>query len=537
MYFENREFEFEIPPELRGAAPDRYPVVIIGGGPVGLTMALALARQGVRSVLLDEDNTVCTGSRALGMSRRTLETWEAIGAGDRIVSHGQPWRKNLSYFKDRVVLDFDIPDNALIKHRPMINLQQSWVEKYLLDAALETDLIEIRWNNRLETVRNLDGCAQARIVTPAGSYELEAAYLIAADGARSTIRRSLNLQMEGTAFESVYVIADFRMKSALPHGRRAWFNPASNPGSTVLMHRQPDDVWRIDYPLPPGRDLREALSESSVTDFITRHLAMMGEGSAWEIEWISHYKAYSLTLSDYVVGSVLFVGDAAHLIPIFGIRGLNSGVDDCWNLAWKLSYVLSGKGGAGLLDSFSVERVAAARENIAQANRSARIVTPPTDGIALMRDAVLSLAIGEERFREILNPRQGAPVSAGNSPLNSYADPAFDGGLALGESLVDLRVGSGHLLELLDPRRLTLLMFAGGAPPSWATGLEGEFPLKTVSIDPDEPAGRLLGAKPQSAYLVRPDHIVCAKWRHPEPSGVSHAIRFALTSDFEEALP
>ncbi|HEX6978819.1 MAG TPA: FAD-dependent oxidoreductase [Alphaproteobacteria bacterium] len=535
IYHDFPTYAFRRPPELDGQAR-RHPVAIVGGGPVALTLAIGLARYGVPSVVIEPRDCVSFGSRACCISRRSLEIWDHFGVVERPLAKGLAWTGGRSFWHGHQVLAFEMPHDADQKHPPMINLQQCYAEQFLVDALAELPQAELRWQSRVTAAVPHDDFVRLTIETPEGVYDLEADWVVAADGARSFMREALGLSLEGTSYEGRYLIADIRLRSDHPTERRAWFDPASNPGSTVLMHRQPDDIWRVDYQLRDDEDAEIELREERVRARIDAHLGMIGERMDYELIWISLYKAHCLTLARYRHGRVLFAGDAAHLVPIFGVRGLNSGIDDAGNLAWKLAAVIQGWGGEALLDSYSHERVFAAHENIRQARKSTLFMTPPSPGFALMRDAALSLAVRHDFARPLVNPRQTTAITFPDSIINTPDDGTGLAGPPVGATLptcpVAVRRGNrawdGYLLDLVGLRPAVVL-FAGDATAETAVqAAAAQGPLDVVLVTADDctaahatvawdvrgRARRLLDGAPGTGYLVRPDGHIAARWRH-----------------------
>ena len=543
MYFDYVTHPVHIPGPTDGKDPVRHRVVIAGGGPTGLALALGLARYGVPSVVLESDRTVCVGSRAACLSRRTLEIMDRLGAADAYLAKGLAWPGGVSYYRDTEVLRFTMPHDENQKFPPMINLQQCYAEQYLLDAAdrYGDGLVEVRWGSRVEAVRqNLDGVELEVRTDDGDTYGMTADWLVGCDGARSTVREQLGLRLAGTAYEGRYVIVDVELKTDRPALRYAWFDPPSNPGSTLLMHRQPDDIWRLDYQVPPDEDPEEAVRPENVMPRVRSHLRMIGERDDVEPVWISLYKANALTLDSYRHGRVLFAGDAAHLVPIFGVRGMNSAIDDTHNLAWKLAFVVNGHSPAELLDTYSAERVHAARENIRYASKSTEFMAPPSFAFDTMRTAVLGLtAEGHTWASSLINPRQTEPISYEDCGFTGPDDASADGprpGDVLPECPLTRADGKeGHLTDLLGAR-ITVLAFTadGELAPDLRAELDalaaGPAPLTTavISAAPTRNAshdhtGRLFplyGAQPGTVCLIRPDGHLYARRQHPRPGEI-----------------
>lgn len=550
LYFNYRVFPFRRPPEMDGKQ-EIHPVVIVGGGPVGLELALELARHGVRSVVIEADATVSEGSRAICISRRSMEIFQQVGAIDRFLSKALPWITGRSYYRGQEVYRFDMPHSPDERFYPMANLQQCWIEEFLVETLEETGLSDIRWQSRVAGVTQGADHVRLTIETPEGPYELAARYVVAADGARSSMRRLMGLELRGTSYSGRYLIADIRLRSDYPTERRAWFDPPSNPGSTVLMHKQPDDIWRVDYQLSEEEDAATELEEANIRRRIQSQLDMAGETGPWELDWYSIYRAHCLCLDNYVQGRVIFAGDAAHLVPIFGVRGLNSGFADANNLGWKLAYVIKGAAPEALLESYDHERRAATLDIFREAGKSTVFMTPPTRGYAIMRDAVLSLSLSQEFPRGLINPRQSAPYDYRESPLNSFpaADAAFTEGPPSGAPLRNMALSGkgGFLLDHLG-RSFTLLYFTGtGEVPEDLGAFVAETsiadePLTMIVISREsgkdtghirvaDPEGRIFaayGASDGSLYLARPDGHVAARWRQFRASDLNQALATAL---------
>lgn len=516
--------------------PDAVPVLIAGGGPVGMALAALLARHGVRSLVVEADEGYCTGSRAICISRRSQEILWTAGAGPALAAKALPWTGGRSFWRDREVLHFRMPSEPTERFAPMVNIQQYHVEAFV-HAALQQvpQLSQVAWNTRVTRVQPAADRVSVEVEGPAGMRTVQADWVVACDGGRSTVREQLGLQFEGMQYEGRYVIVDIVQKTRRPVERLAWFDPPSNPGSTLLMHRQPDDVWRIDYQLRDDEDAAEALKPENILPRVQSHLAMIGEDAPWELLWASMYNAKCLTLPAYRQGRVLFAGDAAHLVPIFGVRGLNSGLDDAANLAWKLALVLEGGADAALLDSYSSERVHAARENIAYGAKSTEFMAPPDFAFRLMREATLRLALDEPAVRPLINPRQSAPVGYGDSPLNvpqqgEWAHAQAAPGQPAPEALLEGPHGAFHLTQCFGTA-FTCLVFGDGALPQAAADL-AQHGVAVLDIAPEadvhgQARSRygLLDTDATGLVLVRPDGYVMGRWRGLDPAPVLEALR------------
>jgi 3-(3-hydroxy-phenyl)propionate hydroxylase len=422
----------------------------------------------------------------------------------------------------------------------MYNLEQQYIEQYLWEKARESGLIDLRWQSEATAIEeNPDGVTLS-VRDPHGDYRLRAEWLLAADGARSAVRAQCGLRLRGDNHEGRYVIADVQMDHDYPTVRRALFDPVSNPGRTVLIHRQPDNIWRIDYQLEDGEDENVALSEAHVRAMVGAILTEIGHDKHWALEWWSVYSANTLALDDYRRGRVLFIGDSAHVVPIFGVRGLNNGMADAENAAWKLARVLHGEAGEALLDSYSPERRGATLDVFANATKSARFMTPPTPGWRLVRDAALALAVDHDFARPFANPRQMTPYTYAGSPATCADEDGFPGGPRPGAVAANVVLGDGTWLSDRLGIGFTGLLFSSGADVaavmrSALERLDARFRLLVIGAggegalaDTEGRIARAYGAQPGSFYLLRPDMHVAARWLQGDPTRVEASMKTIL---------
>ena len=523
------------------ALPSRVPVLIAGGGPVGLTLAALLSHYGVPCLVIEADASYCDGSRAICISRRSQEILGWVGADHALSAKGLPWSGGRSYFRDAEVLRFQMPTDPAERFAPMINIQQFYVEQFAHEAiATGAVPADVRWSSRVLDLQPRPDGVDVTIEGPDGVRRVVGAdWLVACDGGRSTVREKSGLAFEGMQYDGRYVIVDIEQATRRSVERLAWFDPPSNPGSTILMHRQPDNVWRIDYQIVEGEDPVEAVKPENVLPRVRSHLEMIGETEPWKPLWISIYNAKCLTLDRYRHGRLLFAGDAAHLVPIFGVRGLNSGLDDAANLAWKLALVIQGAADGELLDTYSSERVHATQQNIAYGAKSTEFMAPPHHGFRLMREAALRLALDNQVVRSLINPRQSTPIDYPHSPLNAATDDP-DSRPAPGDVAPEVLLGDRHLTSLFGAGFVALL-FSDRARPSTDAAESTEGSLGAVRIwrisrqstpgdpqvlhDADGAAWSRYGADEGTHILIRPDGYVLGRWRHFDSKQWIEAMR------------
>ena len=506
------------------ADPVRHPVVVVGGGPIGLATALDLGLRGQPVVVLDDHEGVGQGSRAICFAKRTLEICHRLGAGQAMLDKGVVWQKGRVFHDRAEIYEFDLLPEQGHRFPAFINLQQPYFEKFLVEAIHRANdqgaQIDIRGRNRVDAVTPTDDGVTLDLMTPDGPYRLTADWLVACDGARSPVRDMLGLGFEGRVFEDNFLIADVKMTADFPTERWFWFEPWFKSGASALLHKQPDDIWRIDFQLGWDIDRQKELKEENVRARVDQ---MLGPDVSYELDWCSIYTFQCRRMERFVHGRVIFAGDSAHQVSPFGARGANSGVQDAENLAWRLDMILRGLASESLLEGYDAERVMAADENILNSTRSTDFLTPKTQVSKTFRDAVLRLAADYAFARPLVNSgRLSVPCVYRDLP--GFGPDALAGGPARsrpGAPCPDAPVGNGFLLDHLRGE-FTLLGLNADLPE----GLEAcGVSLSTVRLDADGLlAERYLGASSQAVYLIRPDQHIVARWQSCDADAVADAM-------------
>lgn len=513
----------------------RSDVVIVGGGPTGLGLAVALGRAGVSVVVLEQDSTVCRSSRASGISRSTFEAIDrwSPGSGANLAAQALPTLGSTSYFRGQKVFHHRHPevDSSTEQYPPNSYLSQWNIEAELVRAISSLDTVQLRWQSHATgVVQEADGVTVA--VSSAQEYQIRTDWVIAADGGKSEIRRATGTRMEGVSYEAHFVIVDAIVNGTTPEAvRRVWFDPDYLPGGLLLRHMSPDGLWRFDFQFPLGTDPGDMLSEARLLGLINAHIAEIGhDATEVNIVWASSYRANARALPEFRRNRILFAGDAAHVVPIFGGFGLNSAIEDVDNLAWKLAWLIQGRARTELLDTYHDERHQAVTQGISEVVRAAEFMTPSSPASEQLRIAALTLA------------RDGNDLAASLGRHRTYRQQAYpesaivrtqdtiSAGLVTGTripSWLQMAQGAAAPSAPDGGHRVTIQIFEDSHPELTSASLNSALDasrirvIHTCSIGPRE---RELGVQTGDTLIVRPDAILLAHIRRSTPTLILEAL-------------
>jgi len=519
-------YAFRTPPELaagRGAAPapGTYPVVVVGAGLAGLTAALELASRGVQVVVLDEDDTVGASglsSRGICYAKRTLEILDRFGVARRMLAKGVTWNEGDVYRGTERLYRFNLQPETDQKFPAFVNLQQFYVEQYLVEALARHPSADLRWKSRVTDLAQEKDHVRVRVRTPKGAYEMRCRYLVAADGAHSVVRAKLGAKdAEFALYETAWCIADVKMRAREAPVRKAYLDNALNDGGAIWYHQMADGVWRTDWQISHYDDPD---AEATPARARRRLRKLLGPKAKFDLVWVGAWRFRRRWLEKLTHGRVFFMGDAAAQHSPFGARGGNRAVQDANNLGWKLAAVLQGEAHPDLLLSYEDERHPAAVEAVEAGSRSAIFISPESPGQRAFRDAILDLAQREDWARALVNVgRLSVAATYDASPLNVDRGE-FNAPFARpGAAAPDGRFEKGHFVERLQGG-FTVAYFGRSGP---------QMAEPTLQVRGAEALAKRYGVGREGAtYVFRPDGHVLARCRGISGEFARDAIRAAL---------
>ena len=507
-----KEFPYKTPPEIVGGKREIYPVVIVGAGPIGLSLAIDLAQRGIKSVVLDDNNIVSTGSRAICWAKRTLEIFDRLGVASKMMAKGITWETGRLFNGDKEVFSFNLLPDKDQKFPAFINLQQYYVEEYLIERCFELDdFIDLRFSSKvIDHTQNKENVG-VTVRCPEGDYQLKSSYMVASDGAESPTRKRMNLSFDGEVFDEHFLIVDIYMetppfKTDRPE-RWFWFAPTFHDGQSALLHKQAENIYRIDLQLEENINRKNELDPERVR----KRIIKVVKSENFEIDWMSIYKFKCASLDRMVFDRIIFIGDSAHVVSPFGARGGNGGMHDVDNLGWKLASVLKNSSSEKILSTFNDERIEAAKENIANSSRATNFMTPKNKMAKIFRDQVLDLSLNNLFSRNLINSgRLSVPFKLGGLKLdNEFKDDPLLGSIYVDFPILDRK---GNRLFLTDAitHGYNLLSFS-------KTKMNSTSNLNVMNIGDESDKGvdfvdfegrGLERYREDLSYLIRPDGYI-----------------------------
>ncbi len=505
-------------------------VAIVGAGPVGLSLALGLARQGVRSVLFERKGTTSRTSKAPSVHVRTCEILRQWGVEERFLAEGHVWNPVIMHSVAEgcgplIELDFSelVPE---AEHPGVLILEQSEIERLLLEAVRESGMCDVHFEAEVVAVDQDAQGVRLTIRGAEGESSLRADFAVGCDGASSTVREALGLPFEGSTYSLRPMLADVEVddeRDDLPQPR-AW----TGRGGYAFAARLRPSLWRI-VNLARSDPEHDEVPDEEVREWSER---LLGPGPA-PVVWASRFQIHVRASPRFRVSRVLLAGDAAHVhSPASGL-GMNGGIHDAHNLAWKLAGALNGGDAERLLDSYEVERRAAVVETTSRyTDRFTRtfLATPP-----VVREAAwagLRTLMGIARLRRALLRRTAmVDVEYPPSPLLGRRDRAA--GVRLPNPLLSGPEGRHVRLYELLPNAPVLLDVGQEACASESEDLPVERVIRIGRGGYEDPSGLLRGllADLDGWILVRPDmHVAWARRRREgtEREGMEEAVRHAV---------
>lgn len=406
------------------------PVLIAGAGPVGLSLALGLARHGVSTLVVEKDGGLAEHSRAAAVAARTMETFSAWGVADRWLEEGELYSRLpvrvVGEAEPRAVIDLSslVSETA---YPGLLILSQDRTERLLLAAVEETGLAEIRFGHRLTGFDDDGDGVTARVETSdGGSYAVRAGYLAGCDGAHSKVRELLGWHLEGKTYPGRLLLADVRPRPAggVDRGDRSFPLFAPRRRGVLVGLRLGPGFWRLIASVDPALS-DEAATARERLDRLANEL--FGDGPN-ELVWSSVFRIHRRLAPRFRRGRVLLAGDAGHLNSPAGGQGMNSGIQDAFDLAWKLARAIApppaGADPERLLTAYEAERHHAAEEINRFTGFLTRLIFPPLPGVRPLLLRLARRAVRLPAVVERLAPRFAMlRYTYGASPLLPVGSP------------------------------------------------------------------------------------------------------------------
>jgi 2-polyprenyl-6-methoxyphenol hydroxylase-like FAD-dependent oxidoreductase len=498
-------------------------VMIVGAGPTGLSLACQLVRYGIDFVIIDRKIGVTTHSKALGIQARTMEIYEQLGVAQQAIDRGQIAGKIriVSDSKVRGEVDLSAMGKGLSPYPYLFVLEQSKNEQLLYEYLQSHDR-EVRWQTELEYFTQTEQSVTARVTTAdgrsetipqSGGYAIEAKYLVGCDGARSPVRTSLGLTFEGSTFDRLFYVADVQIDWEFGHD--AGYACLSQASETLFFPMVGENRYRIIGTFPEGFDKPESeISYAEIERCIKEDTKLPLDLS--HVNWSSVYKVHTRAVNKFSVGRCFVAGDAAHVHSPAGGQGMNTGIQDVYNLAWKMAFVIKGYAATKLLETYNEERLPNAQQLLKMTDRAFNVMVGSSWFLNFMRTTILPLAakyafgrdvVGKYIFSAIsqirINYRKSSLSDRDcNKDFQVKAGDRMPYFLVDGESIYDkLRAPKFHLLVFANDKYRDLVL-----PTELDTEYGDLIEFKIMPLHPH--IAEIFGTIQPFQVLIRPDNYI-----------------------------
>ena len=488
-------------------------VIIVGAGPTGLSLACQLQRFGVDFIVVEKNDAVTEFSKAIGVQARTLEIYEQLGLAQRAVAEGTIAQKVRLLVRSKVRGEIPLGDYGRnFSDYPFILMLEQSKNEQLLYEYLQAHGKEVMWQSELESFSQDSQGVKAMVRTAGGEVQtVDAQYLVGCDGAKSKVRHELGLTFAGSTFERLFYVADARIDWQLPHD--AIQVSLAREVFAAFFPMKGENRYRIVGPFPEGAQEDDDILFEEIEAQIKNEAQLQLEIS--DVKWFSLYKVHSRRVNKFSEGRGFVAGDAAHIHSPAGAQGMNTGIQDTYNLAWKLALVIKGQAGTKLLETYNEERVANAQRLLETTDRMFELAAGSNWLLSFFRTTIFPPIAGLVTNLEPIRKRFFPLISqTGISYRRAYlSDHSSDANLKVkaGDRMPYFLVDGNSSHSYLHAPKFHLLIFAAGdSPESLRQNFEGGFQdiVEQQTFSLDEQVKKVFGTDSPFVVLLRPDNHI-----------------------------